>query len=101
MPLMEIKIVPVGSRTPSVSPQIAKAVSVLKRQAGIKYRVTPMGTIVEAQSLEMLFSIARRMHAAVLASGAKRVVTFIEVDDRKDKPLSMAGKLRSLKRELK
>ena len=99
MPIMEIKIMPIGTQSASVSKHVAKAIKTLE-QAGVKYQVTPMGTIVEADSVERLFDIAKLMHQAAL-DDLDRIVTFIELDERKDKPLTMAGKLKSVEQKIK
>lgn len=99
MPVMEVKIMPIGTKTASVSGHIADAIKVLKGE-NIKHELTSMGTIMEDASVEKLFAIAGKMHKAALNS-VDRVVTFIELDERKDKPLSMESKLKSVKDKLK
>lgn len=99
MAIMEISIIPIGSKKPSISNFVAEAVKVLKKE-GAKYEVTSMGTIVEGD-LEKLFYLARKMHDAVIGKGVARIVTTIKIDDRIDKPLSMAGKVKSVQEKLK
>lgn len=99
MAIMEISIIPVGSKKSSISNFVAEAVKVLKRE-GVKYEVTSMGTIVEGD-LEKLFDLARRMHEAVMGKGVARVVTSIKIDDRIDKLLSMEDKVKSVQEKLK
>jgi len=77
------------------------AVGILKKQKGIKYRLTPMGTVVEASSLEKLFKIAANMHKSVLKNNAKRVLTVIKIDERRDKKISIESKLDSVRKRLK
>ena len=101
MPIMEISIVPLGTKTASVSKYVASSIEVLKKEKGIKYKLTSMGTIVEADSVERLLGIASRMHKRILNSGIKRVVTTIKIDDRKDKKLTMAKKMKSVRKKLK
>ena len=101
MPIMEISIVPVGTQTASVSQYVADTVKVLKRQRGIRYELTSMGTIVESDSLEILLNIAKKMHDIIFKSGIKRVVTTIKIDDRKDKKLTMNGKINSVWKKVK
>jgi len=55
-----------------------------------------MGTIVEADSLDFLLTLAKKMHQAVLGEKIKRVVTTIKIDDRKDKKISIEEKVRSV-----
>ncbi|MDH5662288.1 MAG: thiamine-binding protein [Elusimicrobiota bacterium] len=40
MPIMEISIVPLGTKTASVSKYIAKVLKVLKNEKSIKYQLT-------------------------------------------------------------
>ena len=96
MPIMEISIVPVGTKTPSVSKYIVRVLKVLKNEKNIKYQLTAMGTIIEASSLDKLLAIAKRMHKTVLNSGVNRIVTTIKIDDRRDKSLTIEGKLKSI-----
>ena len=101
MPIMEISIVPLGTETASVSKHVASALEVLKKEKSIKYQLTSMGTIIEAESLDKLLNIAGKMHNKVLKSGIKRVVTTIKIDDRKDKKLSMSAKTKAVKEKLR
>jgi len=96
MPIMEINIIPLGTKTPSVSRYIADALRVLEKEKNITYKLTAMGTIVEADSLDLLLSLAKKMHQAVLGEKIKRVVTTIKIDDRKDKKISIEEKVRSV-----
>jgi len=93
---MEISIVPLGTKTPSVSKYIAKVLKVLKNEKNIEYQLTAMGTIIEASSLDKLLRVAKRMHKTVLNGDVNRIVTTIKIDDRKDKNLTIEGKLKSV-----
>ncbi len=95
---MEISVIPLGTKAPSVSRHVAKALDVLKNEKDIKYQLTPMGTIVEGD-LEKLLDIARKMHESVF-NEVLRVVTTIKIDDRRDKPLTMESKVRSLQEKI-
>lgn len=101
MPLMEISIMPLGTKTVSVSKYVASSIEVLRKEKGIKYKLISMGTIVEADSVERLLSIASKMHNKVLDSRIKRAVTTIKIDDRKDKKLTMEKKIKSVQKRLK
>ena len=98
MPIMEVKILPLGTKTASVSKYVVNAVKVLNKN-DIKYELTSMGTIIEADSAECLFDLAKQMHKAAL-SQINRVVTFIELDERIDKELTIEGKLKSAQEKL-
>ncbi len=98
MAIAEISIIPIGTSTPSVSKYVAKAVGILKRK-GVKFEITSMGTIVEGEISELL-KIVEEMHRAVLESDVVRVVTTVKIDERKDKPLTIEGKVSSVKEKL-
>jgi uncharacterized protein (TIGR00106 family) len=100
MPIMEISVVPLGTKTASVSKYVASSIKALKKEKGIKYKLTSMGTIVEADSVERLLGIASKMHNKILDSRIKRAVTTIKIDDRKDKKLTMAKKIKSVRKRL-
>lgn len=96
MPVMEISIVPLGTGSSSVSKYVAEALKILGKQKGLNYRLTSMGTIVEGNSLDELLDLAKRMHRAVLNKGINRIVTNITIDDRRDKKLTIEGKMKSV-----
>jgi uncharacterized protein (TIGR00106 family) len=95
MPIMEINLIPLGTKTVSVSQHIKKAIRVLNKHDDIQYQLTSMGTIIEASSLKTLLKIAGEMHRAVLEDN-NRVVTSIKIDDRKDKQVTAEDKVKSV-----
>jgi uncharacterized protein (TIGR00106 family) len=99
MAIIDISVVPVGTQSPSVSDYVAGAVRILKDEPGIKYELTAMNTIIQGD-LDTLLSLARRMHRSAFDAGAKRVVTTIRIDERRDKPLTMEGKIKAVKEKL-
>ncbi len=99
MAMIDISVVPVGTKSPSVSQYVAGAVRILKNEPGIKYELTAMNTIIEGD-LEKLMALAQRMHRSAFDAGAVRVVTTIRIDERHDKPLTMNGKIASVKKKL-
>ena len=99
MPIMEISIVPLGTKTASVSKYVANSIKALKKGKGIKYKLTSMGTIIEAETIERLLDIAAKMHKAALNDKIKRIVTTIKIDDRKDKKLTMRSKIKSVQKK--
>ena len=100
MAIAEVSIIPLGTGTPSVSKYVARAISVLQQEKDIKYELTSMGTIIEGD-LEKILKVARKMHQATFDEGAMRVITTIKIDDRRDRPSTMSGKIESLMKELK
>jgi uncharacterized protein (TIGR00106 family) len=98
MALMDISVAPLGTGSTSVSAYVAEAQRVLAA-SGLKYQLTPMATVVEGPLPELL-ALVERLHEAMVAAGALRLVTSIRLDDRRDKPGTMAGKLDSVKAHL-
>ncbi len=96
MPLMEISVVPVGTGGPSVSEFVARVLDTLKEERDISYELTPMGTVVQADSVDRLFEIAKDMHESLFESEIKRVVTDIRIDERRDKEMTMDSKRKAV-----
>lgn len=101
MAVMEISVVPIGTKGASLSSYVAGALKVLEVESDIKYELTSMGTIVEADSIEKLLSVAGKMHSILFSELIERVVTTIKLDERKDKELTMDGKVKSVEEKLK
>ncbi len=99
MVIAEVSIIPLGTKTPSVSKHLARAFRVLQEEKNMKYELTSMGTIMEGDLGEIL-RVVRNMHKGTFDGDVMRVVTTIKIDDRRDKTLSMKGKIESLLKEL-
>ncbi len=95
MAIAEVSIIPLGTGSPSISQHVARALAVLRQEKDVKYELTSMGTIIEGD-LETILEAVRRMHQTVFSEEVVRVVTTIKIDDRRDKPLTMSGKMKSL-----
>jgi uncharacterized protein (TIGR00106 family) len=100
MPIMEISVIPIGTKTTSISKYVASSEEVLKRER-MKSQITAMGTIVEAPSLDELFKVAEEMHKKAFKGGVRRVFTSITIDDRLDKKSTIEGKVASVRKKLK
>ena len=95
MVLAYVNIIPLGTRSSSLSKYIAPAIKVLKK-SGLNYQITSMGTIIEGNLNEIL-NVVRDMHEEVFKSSILRVVTTIKIDERRDKEASIQSKVLSLK----
>ncbi|MGB9723540.1 MAG: MTH1187 family thiamine-binding protein [Chloroflexia bacterium] len=98
MAMMEISVVPLGTGSTSLSHYVAEVVRVVE-QAGVEYEIGPMSTVVVGD-VERLFALARQMHERPFALGIQRVATTIRIDDRRDKPLSIQGKVQAVREKL-
>jgi len=97
--IAEVSVIPVGTKTPSVSEYVAKAINELMQQKNVKYQLTAMGTILEGE-LGQVLDVVKRMHESVFGEEVKRVVTRITIDDRRDKRLTMDYKVQSVMKRL-
>lgn len=95
----ELTVVPLGTGSASLSAWVAAVEKVLKEFPRLKSMLTPMSTILEGDMDEVIEAI-KAMHEAPFRMGAMRVSTTLRIDDRRDKPVTMAGKLAALKNKL-
>jgi uncharacterized protein (TIGR00106 family) len=91
----EISVVPVGTGDAGLSRYVAACLDILRERKDISYRLTPMGTIMEG-SLDIIIEIICKMHEVPFGMGISRVVTSVKIDERRDKPSTMAGKVESV-----
>jgi len=91
----EVSIIPVGTGDTGLSRYIAACLEVLEDRKGISYRLTPMGTIIEGP-LDKVLEVICEMHEVPFSKGASRVVTSLKIDDRRDKPSTITGKIESV-----
>lgn len=99
MAIAEISVVPLGTRTASVSQYVARAIKVLKQEETLRYETTAMGTIVEGD-LNRILELVKKMHEETFGEGVVRVLTTVKIDDRRDKTQGMKAKVESLQKKL-
>ena len=91
----EVSIIPVGTSDTGLSHYIASCLEVLEGSKDLTYRLPPMGTVIEG-SLDRILEAVSKMHEVPFSKGALRVVTHLKIDDRRDKPATMTGKVESV-----
>jgi len=89
--IVQFSTAPLGEGV-SVSRFVAEALKEVER-SGLRFQLTPMATILEAESPREALEVILRAHEAVFRAGARRVVTDIKIDDRRDKPRRMEDKV--------
>jgi len=94
--IADFSVIPIGSGTTSLGKQIAVAINSIKKIENLRCRVTPMGTILEAESLETILEAVKVAHEALFKIGVKRIESNLRIDDRRDKPRTMEKKLKSI-----
>ncbi|HLB71186.1 MAG: MTH1187 family thiamine-binding protein [Candidatus Methanoperedens sp.] len=95
----QLEIVPLGTGSTSMSAHISEVVKAIEK-SGVKYQLTPMGTVMEVSSIDEAFNAAKAAHEALVNKGIKRIVTHLTIDDRRDYPKGMMEKVESVKRKL-
>ena len=99
MAIAEISVVPLGTKSPSVSQYVAKAVRILEQEKDLEHQTTAMGTIVEGD-LDRILTVVKKMHEGVFGEGVVRVLTTVKIDDRRDKAQGMKEKVDSLEKKV-
>ena len=78
----DFSILPGGTETTECKDYVTAAVQSIK-DSGLSYQLTGMGTQIEADNLEELYSTIAKAQEAIFELGIDRVYTLIKVDDRR------------------
>ena len=95
--IVEISFVPIGVGT-SLSRYIAVVIKNIEK-SGLKYQLTPMGTIVEGEWNE-ISKLIDYSHSLIFEMGIERIITNIKIDYRLDKKYSIQDKVDSVKKKM-
>ncbi len=95
MIIAQLSIGPIGEGT-SVSKYVRTAIKKLD-EMGVCYELGAMSTTIEAKNIDELFDAVKEAHLAVINAGAKRIITDLKIDDRRDKEASIETKLKAVK----
>jgi len=93
--IAQLSVFPIGEGT-SLGRFVKKGVAIVE-ESGLPYEVGGMSTSVEVPDLDTLFDLIKKVHAAHVAEGARRVVIDLKVDDRRDKKATIESKKASVK----
>ena len=96
--IAEVVISPHGTGPGGISPYVAEVEKIFASH-DLKVMLTPMGTILEGELDEVLKAV-RAAHESPFTKGIMRVGTTLRIDDRRDKELSMEGKLSAVKEKM-
>ncbi len=99
MAILEISVVPIGTKGTSLSRYVADCIKVLRKEKKVKYELTSMGTNLEG-NLKDLIKMALKMHEVPFLRGARRVLTTLKIDDRRDKKGTLQGKKKAVQSKL-
>ena len=96
----EISVYPIATRTTSASFYIAKAIESIQNIRNLRYEINSMGTVLESDSIDVIYNASKKMMETVHNLGIARVEVIIKVDSRRDKNVKMEEKLDSIKKHL-
>ncbi len=95
--IAQLSVHPIGEGT-SLSRFVKNGVAVIE-ESGYTYEIGGMSTAVEVPDLDALFELVKKVHAAHVAEGARRVVIDLKVDDRRDKKATIVSKRSAVKKD--
>lgn len=98
MPLANVTVIPLGTKSTSLSKYIAECVKEIKK-SGIKHTLTPFGSVLEGD-LDEIFRMIKIIHEEPFNHGVQRVATLINIDDRRDKKATAEDKIKSVRKKL-
>ncbi len=93
--IAELVVSTLGEGT-SLSKYIKEIKKEIESYPGIRTLTHPMGTIVEANSLEDILAVTKRAHEKMIDLGCQRIITSLKIDDRRDKERKMEDKVNVL-----
>jgi uncharacterized protein (TIGR00106 family) len=97
--IAEVSFSPLGTGTPSLSAYVTAALAELRHHPGVRYRLGPMGTVLEGERADVIAAV-EAMNEAVFRAGALRVGTALKIDERRDKATSMEHKVDTVQTQL-
>jgi len=75
----------------SVSPYVSKVIKMI-RESGVTYQLTPMGTIIETETLSEALAIVQQSYD-ILETDCNRVYASLKFDIRKGRSQCMTEKI--------
>lgn len=82
----------------SVSPYVSRIIDMIDK-SGVPYKLTPMGTVFETETMEEALDIINRAYKQ-LEPDCNRVYTVIKMDIRKGVHNRIEGKVKSVEEKL-
>jgi uncharacterized protein (TIGR00106 family) len=95
--IAEVAVVPIGTGTTKLSDYVAGALEEMAKEKGLKFKLTPMGTVILGE-LDLILEVVKRMHEAPFKKGVRRVYTIIKIDDRRDRRVTLDSKVKDVLR---
>ena len=99
MATAELTIIGLGRADASASRYLAEVQRRLARQRRVRWELHAMGTNLEGETADVL-ALVGELHAVPFEMGLPRVYTVLKLDERRDKPQTLAAKVTSVRRLL-
>ncbi len=96
--LMEFSIFPTDQGE-SVSAHVSEVIRMV-RASGLEYRLTPMGTVIETETVAEALAIVEQAAAVLDARDCRRIYSAIKLDIRSGTEARMTQKIRSVEQHI-
>ncbi len=96
----EISVYPIGTDSTSMSIYVARALESISGFDGVRYQLTPMGTVLESDKIEKIFEASKIITETVHRMGVRRVEVILKIDSRSDKDQTIQSKVESVTKHL-
>jgi uncharacterized protein (TIGR00106 family) len=83
----------------SVSTYVSRIIELI-RDSGHSYQLTPMGTIIETDTLDQALALVKEAYAALEKAGCDRVYSSLKLDIRNGKSGRLKGKVDSIREKI-
>ncbi|MCW8943227.1 MAG: MTH1187 family thiamine-binding protein [Sedimenticola sp.] len=80
----------------SVSPYVSQIIKMI-HDGGSEYQLTPMGTIIETESLSEALKLVESAYQVLEQAGCDRVYSSLKLDIRQGKSNRLKGKVESVR----
>ncbi|MEM0006411.1 MAG: MTH1187 family thiamine-binding protein [Ignisphaera sp.] len=97
--LAELRVIPVGTSSTSLSMYVAEVLKVLE-ELRVRYMLTPFGTCIEVADFSELASMLDKVCKHLRDLGINRIVIDVAIDVRFDKEISLESKVRSVEEKM-
>ncbi len=96
--LMEFAMFPTD-RGESVSSEVSQIIKVIKEKTS-HYKLTPMGTVIETDTMKEALEILLECNKTLENLGAKRIYSSVKFDIRQGKNNRLASKIQSIENKI-
>lgn len=83
----------------SVSAYVSQVIKMI-RESGANYQLTPMGTIIETDTMDDALAIVKQAYQVLDEAGCNRIYSSLKFDIRKGKENRLQGKLDSVREKI-